>query len=67
MKLLGFLLYPIMLVILLTMWNRVRGMKLEEIVAKSAEEHHQVNEIFSHHPMGGDWPQFENWKREINH
>ncbi len=67
MKLAAYLLYPIMIVILLWMWSRVRGMKLEDIVEKSADEHHQVNDIFAEHPRGGDWLQFESWQKQSRH
>jgi len=67
MELLGYLLYPIMALILYWMWSRVRGLKLEQIVQLSADEHHRINDVFSIHPKGGDWARFEKWMKEIQH
>ena len=67
MENLGYLLYPIMIVILVWMWIRVRGMTLEEIVAQSSDEHHALVEIFEHHPHGGDWSEFSDWVDRHRH
>ncbi len=57
----GFLLYPIMALILLWMWYRVKGMSIEDIVRQSSEEHHMLVEVFDQHPQGGDWTQYQQW------
>ena len=57
----GALLYPAMLLIVLWMWRNVRGMTLDDIVDKSAREHHLANKIFTEHPRGGDWPTYQKW------
>ena len=59
----GLLLYPIMAIIIVSMWRRVQGMTIEEIVAKSAAEHHNLIKIFEQHPQGGDWDEFQQWSR----
>ena len=61
MEIWGFLLYPMMLIILGFMWRNVRGMTIEQIVDKSAHEHHMINHIFQQHPAGGDWNEFQMW------
>lgn len=61
MEFAAYLLYLMMAVILLWMWKRVRGMSLEEIVEKSATEHHQLTALFEVHPRGGDWSEFCHW------
>ena len=58
MEQLAYLLYPMMAVILLWMWRRVRTMSLEDIVEKSATEHHELNALNEIHPRGGDWSWF---------
>jgi hypothetical protein len=57
----GALLYPVMLIIVLCMWLRVRGLNLEEIVKRSADQHHHLNKIFMEHPEGGNWREIEHW------
>ncbi len=64
MFILGFALYPIMAIILWVMWRRVQGMTLEQILAKAAAEHHQLNEIFKAYPQGGDFREMERWTRD---
>lgn len=64
MEISAYLLYPIMAVILIYMWKKVRGMTLEEIVHKSADQHHKLIALFEDHPQGGDWPQFLRWQNE---
>ncbi len=61
----GYLLYPAMAIILLWMWKGVRGRSLEDIVHKSAREHHQLITLFKAHPKGGSWPAFSNWISEV--
>ncbi len=61
MELSAYLLYPMMAVILLWMYKRVRGMSLEEIVQRSANEHHELTALFEIHPGGGDWSEFCGW------
>ncbi len=65
MFILGFALYPIMAIILWVMWQRVRGMTLEQILAKAAAEHHQLNKIFEEHPQGGNFKEMEHWSQSF--
>ncbi len=64
MILTGYLLYPIMAIILLWMWTRVRGKSLEEIVDQSKHEHDVLVALFEVHPRGGDWLEFNRWLEE---
>jgi hypothetical protein len=57
----GALLYPVMIVIVLWMWLRVRGLNLGEMVKRSSDEHHHLNKIFMEHPEGGNWREIEHW------
>ena len=57
----GALLYAVMIVIVLWMWLRVRGLNLEEMVKRSSDEHHHLNKIFMEHPEGGNWREIEHW------
>lgn len=62
MSISAYLLYPMMAIILLWMWVRVRGKSLEQIVQTSADEHHALTDLFEDHPRGGSWPEFCNWQ-----
>ena len=57
----AYLLYLIMAIILLWMWQRVRGKSVEDIVQESADHHHQLIALFEVHPQGGSWREFESW------
>ena len=63
----GYSLYPLAVAILIWMGCRVRGMTLEQIVARSADEHHTLIEIFERHPHGADWVQYSKWVDEFQH
>ena len=63
MSISAYLLYPMMAIILLWMWVRVRGKSLEEIVQTSADEHHALTDLFEDHPLGGSWPEFCSWQK----
>ena len=39
-------------------------MSIEDIVDKSAAEHHHLIEVFDRHPLGADWKQFCKWVDE---
>ena len=67
MEVSSYFLYPIMIAILAWMWIRVRGMTIEEIVKKSADEHHVLLEIAEHHPYGGNSTEYSEWVKQHHH
>lgn len=60
-----FVLYPIMAVILIWMWRRVRGRTLADIMQASADVHHDLADVFNEHPYGGTAREVERWVSEL--
>ncbi len=60
----AYLLYLIMAIIMLWMWQRVRGKTIEDIVHESAEEHHRLNALYQIHPLGGSWHELQSWTED---
>ncbi len=64
MKYSALALYPMMGVIVYSMWQRVRGYTLEDIVEASAQEHHALTDLFYDHPEGGTAAQYDTWMQQ---
>lgn len=60
----GWVLYPLLAVLLYAFWRRMRGRTLDDLLARSAHEHHRVLRILARHPYGGSWRQFRRWMEE---
>ena len=60
----GYILYAFLFLILISMWRRVRGQSFYDLLARSAREHHLVQEIATKHPYGGTWREFKRWMQE---
>ena len=59
-------LYPMMGIILYSMWRKVRGRSVEDILDASAHEHHALADVFSSHPEGGTAEQYAEWLEEAD-
>ena len=64
MKQIGLLIYPVMGLLVFWMWTKVRHMNLSEIVDKSRNDHHHVNDILTEHPHGGTYREYQSWLQE---
>ncbi len=64
MTTLGWALYLLALALAFWFWRRVRGLSFEDILDRSAHEHHRVMAVFSRHPHGGNWREYRQWEKD---
>ncbi len=62
----GWILYLLLAALLHLFWRNVRGLSFEDLLARSAREHHRVQKVISRHPRGGSWGEYKQWVRELD-
>ena len=55
------ILIPLLLAILYLFWRQVSGQSMDDLLDRSAKDHHRVHEVLSEHPDGGTWDEFQRW------
>ena len=63
----GTILYLFLFALLARFWWRVRGLSFNELLDRSAQEHHVVLDVAMKHPRGGTWKQHQRWMQEVSH
>jgi hypothetical protein len=60
----GYVIYVLLVVLLYWFWHRMRAQSFEDLLDRSAREHHHVQQIHQRHPQGGSWREFKSWMKE---
>jgi hypothetical protein len=63
----GWILYVALLALLYLFWRNVRGLSFDDLLERSAREHHTVLKVIKKHPRGGSWSEHKQWMRELEH
>jgi hypothetical protein len=61
----GLILHLLLAAIVLQFWRNSRGMSVDELLERSAREHHVVKEVHARHPLGGTWKEYRKWVAEV--
>ncbi|MFQ5938265.1 MAG: hypothetical protein ACE5LB_17825 [Acidiferrobacterales bacterium] len=59
----GWIIYVLLAVLLYLFWRQVRGMSFNDLLDRSAREHHHVLKVIGKHPKGGSWREHKQWMR----
>lgn len=59
----GRIVYVLLVVILFMFWRKTRGLSFDELLERSAREHHDVLHYHKAHPRGASWPKHRDWMR----
>lgn len=59
----GWIVYVLLAVILLVFWRKTRGLSLDQLLERSAREHHDVLDYHKAHPQGASWSHHRDWMR----
>lgn len=60
----GYIIYVLLAVLLYWFWERMRARTFEDLLDRSAREHHHVQHIHQRHPQGGTWREFRGWMKD---
>lgn len=58
------ILYGLLILIVLLFWHKTRGLSLDDLLERSAHEHHDVQRVAAKHPRGGTWWQHQQWMEQ---
>ncbi len=60
----GYLLYVLVAALLVLFWRQVRGQSFDDLLSRSARDHHHVHRVLENHPGGGTWQEHKDRMRE---
>ena len=62
----GFIIYILLCILAPLFWAKMHGCSLQQLLDRSAREHHHVLKVLARHPRGGTWREFQRWMAEEN-
>ncbi|MFQ5993804.1 MAG: hypothetical protein ACE5K1_01815 [Acidiferrobacterales bacterium] len=57
----GWILYVLLVALLYLFWRHMHGLSFQDMLDRSATEHHTVLKVIEKHPHGGSWPKHKRW------
>lgn len=61
---LGWILYVLLAALLFLFWRKTRGLSFDDLLDRSARDHHHVQRVIAKHPHGGAWQEHQRWMQE---
>jgi hypothetical protein len=57
----GVVLYGLFILIVFSFWRRMQRLSFDDLLERSAHEHHDVQKVTAKHPRGGTWREHQQW------
>lgn len=61
----GVILYGLFVLIVFWFWRRMQGLSLDDLLERSAHEHHDILKVIAKHTSGGAWWQHQQWMAQM--